>query len=146
MSNKLVFVEMNSHVLAMGTLGVGWLFSPLSPCAESPIQVQDQCRLRFGDSLCSDAWVSLLSSGWASNTQSVIVLKSPWIAPALGRLLRCLDWLNPIRSENPLLRTMDVWWGGIQVSLGNEKPSWQQWMKTFSFQRVQLNAQDMQYG
>lgn len=146
MSNKLVFVEMDSHVLAMGTLGVGWLFSPLSPCAESPIQVQDQCRLRFGDSLCSDTWVSLLSSGWASNTQSVIVLKSPWIAPALGRLLRCLDWLNPIRSENPLLRTMDVWWGGIQVSLGNEKPSWQQWMKTFSFQRVQLNAQDMQYG
>lgn len=146
MSNKLVFVEMDSHVLAMGTLGVGWLFSPLSPCAESPIQVQDQCRLRFGDSLCSDTWVSLLSSGWASNTQSVIVLKSPWIAPALGRLLRCLDWLNPIRSENPLLRTMDVWWGGIQVSLGNEKPSWQQWMKAFSFQRVQLNAQDMQYG
>lgn len=130
----------------MGALGVGWLFSPLSPCAGSPIQVQDQCRLQFGDSPCSDAWVSLPSSGWASNLQSVIVLESPWIAPALGRLLQCLDWLNPIRSENPLLRTMDVWWGGIQVSLGNEKPSWQQWMKAFSFQHVQLNAQDVQYG
>lgn len=36
--------------------------------------------------------------------------------------------------------------GGIQVSLLNQNPFWHRWMKPFSFKRVPLNTQDMQYG